>query len=199
MGWGIKRELSLTDCVQNTYCALNAAYRLRAGYKTLVKLHMCYHPKMAGIGGKGCNCFTYWFFFSRRVLIVKWLTGCYYLHGEAMDNFWLHMFENSPLYCFIFLATSCGIIIQSILSLNLYRYTWCHYGQFWGRRYKWSFTFSSDERFYNRDNECHCCVCVRGKERNVVLISLNVQQIVHIPVSTLYIGLKSCSFKFPQV
>ena len=101
MGWGIKRELSLTDCVQNTYCALNAAYRLRAGYKTLVKLHMCYHPKMAGIGGKGCNCFTYWFFFSRRVLIVKWLTGCCYLHGEAMDNFRLHMFENSPLLFYI--------------------------------------------------------------------------------------------------
>ena len=55
-------------------------------------------------------------------------------------------------------------MLQNILSLNLYRYTWCHYGQFWGRRYKWSFTFSSDERFYNRDNECHCCVCVRGKE-----------------------------------
>lgn len=39
---------------------------------------------------------------------------------------------------------------------------------------KWFFIFSFDERFYNRDNECYCCVCVRGKERNVVLILLNV-------------------------
>lgn len=45
---------------------------------------------------------------------------------------------------------------------------------------KWSFTFSSDEHFYNKDNEHHwcVCVCVGGKERNVVLISLNDQQIV---------------------
>ena len=36
-----------------------------------VKLCMCYYPIMAGIGGKSCDCFTYYVFFSCRVSISK--------------------------------------------------------------------------------------------------------------------------------
>ena len=96
-------------CGLQTKCRLNAAYWLQkhryflwsdhTAWRSkchLVKLCMCYHPKMAGIGDKGCNSQSLDFQDS-KVVIVKCLTGCWYLHGEAIDSFQLHkIFEKSP-------------------------------------------------------------------------------------------------------
>ena len=60
---------------------------------------MCYHPKIAGIEGK---------IQDSKIVIIEYLTSCCFPHGEANDNFLLHMFKKSPLLFYFLLPWGGG-------------------------------------------------------------------------------------------
>lgn len=98
------------------------------------KCHTCYHFKMASNLEVRAAIVSYTLiillfshsfdFQDSKIVTVKCLTVCYmYLHGEAIKKFKLHNYVSKIAFIVLLFTTPCGVMLQNILSLNLYRYT----------------------------------------------------------------------------